>query len=246
MKGHARKTSRKEKDACKDFSPHKPDGPSSCPPDGKPETQQAANTYADKVGADKCLSARRCQLTPYTPTKGQAGCCPGQTGHHLVEAGSFFNKGRGEGGSKAIKGTTLYNQHKAPCICVEGRNQYHGTHGLMHTYQSNAALNSGAQSKRITFEDDTSAREVSVNYGQAKSFGVAAVGKTFPESGCDPACTEAQLDAYHNQCGIDDQTDCRMIATGYKGDAAQKAADKAVIERSEMIKTANAPSMPTR
>lgn len=238
--GPCKEDIKKEKDACKDFSPHKADGPSPCPPNGKPETSTAADAYADKVGADKCLSARRCQLTPYKPTAGQAGCCPGQTGHHLVEAGSFFNKGRGGKESKAIKGTSPYNGDKAPCICVEGCNQYHGTHGLMHTYQSNAALNSGAQSKRITFEDDTSARLVSVTYGQAKGFGVAAVGKTFPESGCDPACTEAQLDAYHNQCGIDDQTDCRMIATGYKGDSAQKAANTAVANRSKHIQAARA------
>ncbi len=85
--GPCKEDIKKEKDACKDFSPQKPDAPSPCPPDGKPETQQAANAYADKVGADKCLSARRCQLTPLHAHQGQAGCCPGQTGHHVGGSG---------------------------------------------------------------------------------------------------------------------------------------------------------------
>lgn len=74
---------------------------------------------------------------------------------------------------------------------MEGCNQYYGSHWLMHIYPSNALLNSSAQSKRITFEDDSSARLVSITYCEAKGFGVNAVGKSFPESGCDPACLEA-------------------------------------------------------
>ncbi len=237
---------KKEKDACENFAPHKKDGPSPCPPDGKPGSREAADAYADKVAAQRCLTARRCQLTPYQPTGDQPGCCPGQTGHHVVEAGSFYNVGRGGSNSKAIQGTDSYNQAKAPCICVEGCNQYHGTHGLMHTYQSTAALNSGPVVQKLTLADGSTASVVALSYGDAKRFGVAAVGKSFPESGCDPRCLEAQLDAYHNQCDIDDDTQCRSIATGYKGDAAQSAANQAVRERSARLKAASTATHSTR
>ncbi|GAC1032966.1 type VI secretion system effector Dnase Tse7 [Pseudomonas sp. No.21] len=231
---------KKEKEACKEFTPHKADGPSPCPPDGKPSTKDEADAYADKTAAKECLRARRCQLSPYAPTGKQPGCCPGQTGHHVVEAGSFYNVGRGGSNSTAIEGTANYNADKAPCICVEGCNQYHGTHGLMHTYQSTAALNSGATTQALPLEGGKQTSVVSLTYKQAKTFGVDAVGKSFPESKCEPACLEAQLDAYHNKQGIDDSTQCRSIATGYKGDEAEKAANAAVVARSSRLAAASA------
>ena len=37
----------------------------------------------------ECQQARKCMLTPYKPDR----CCPGQTGHHLVEVHSFCERG---------------------------------------------------------------------------------------------------------------------------------------------------------
>ncbi|ARS48915.1 hypothetical protein PSMEN_11110 [Ectopseudomonas mendocina] len=234
---------KKEKDACQSYAPHTPNGPSPCPSDGKPGSKAEADAYADKIAADKCLTARRCQLSPYQPTGKQPGCCPGQTGHHVVEAGSFYDKGRGGETSTPVLGTSAYDQAKAPCICVEGCNQYHGTHGLMHTYQSTAALNNGTNMGSLKLDDGTVISKVSLPYRDARKFGVEAVGKSFPESGCDPKCLEAQLDAYHKKCGVNEDTECRSIATGYKGDQAAQAADQAVLARSQKLAASNTTAM---
>lgn len=225
---------KKEYEKCKDYEPHKKGGGSPCPPEGKP-TKHTADALADKIAADECLAAKRCQLVPYNPSGKQPECCPGQTGHHLVEASSFFNRGRGGKDSKAIAKTEGYNTGKAPCICVEGTSQWHGTHGLMHTYQSTAALNSGKILKKLKLEDGSNASVVATNYGDAKDQGVNAAQKTFPESDCNKDCLKKQLDSYHNQHNINDDTECKSVITGRKGDEAVRAADQAVLDRSNKI-----------
>ena len=227
---------KKEYEKCKEFEPHKKGGGSPCPPDGKP-TKHTADALADKTAADECLAARRCQLVPYSPSGNQPGCCPGQTGHHLVEASSFFNRGRGGKKSKGIAGTEGYNTGKAPCICVEGTSQWHGTHGIMHTLQSTAALDSGIVIKKLKLEDGSDASLIATNYGDAKDQGVKAAMKTFPESGCNEDCLKKQLDSYHNQHNINDNTECKSVITGRKGDEAVDAAVKAIKDRSNKIAT---------
>jgi hypothetical protein len=223
----------KEHNACKDFTPNKADGPSPCPPDGKP-SKQTVESYADRTAANNCLAARRCQLVPYEPSGKQAQCCPGQTGHHLVEASSFFDKGRGGSKSKSVMETEDYNTGKAPCICAEGINQYQGTHGLLHTFQSTAAMSKETIGE-LTFTDGTVLKTKLTTYGDARDQGVAAAKKTFPESGCDEECIKAQLDAYHNQCGIDDDTQCKQVVTGYKGAEPLAEAEQSVRDRSARI-----------
>ncbi len=49
-----------------------------------------SNMTADHKAND-CRKKMRCLLSPYDPNK----CCPGQTPHHLVEAGAFHDVGRG-------------------------------------------------------------------------------------------------------------------------------------------------------
>ena len=131
--------------------------------------------------------------------------------------------GRGSKDSKVLKNTS-YNPQKAPCICVEGTNQYHGTHGLMHTHQSTAAINSASLEGITTlgFTNEQGDKEVQVEssttYGKVKEQGVAAVKEVFPDSDCSPDCLEKQLDAYHYDAGIQDDTPCKVVATGRKGD----------------------------
>jgi hypothetical protein len=224
---------KKEYDACKNFAPHKADGPDPCPPDGKP-SKQTVESYADRTAANNCLAKRRCQLVPYKPTGQQAGCCEGQTGHHLVEASSFFDKGRGGSKSKALMGTEDYSTDKAPCVCAEGTNQYQGTHGLLHTFQSTAAMGNETI-KKLKLKDGTVLETKSTTYGEARDQGASAAKKTFPESGCDEECLKAQLDAYHNACGIDDETNCKQVVTGYSGQEPLAAAEQSVKDRSARI-----------
>jgi hypothetical protein len=232
----------KEEKACKDFAPRNPAGKDPCVVadsslvgDAKPG-KTTVDSYSDKIRADECLRARRCQLQPYDKTeKGKGGCCRGQTGHHLVEASGFMID-RTSKNPGIMQGTT-YDPDKAPCICVEGTNQYHGTHGQMHTHQSTAAINSATPGSvtmefvKETLDGGETVKSMKVEspttYGKARDQGVAAVKEVFPDSGCSAACLEAQLDAYHDQCGIKDDTNCKSVTTGHVGaDWVQKAQEK--------------------
>jgi hypothetical protein len=174
-------------------------------------------------------------LQPYDKSeKGKGGCCNGQTGHHLVEASGLMEgrtKKKGQPHNPAILKGTEYDPDKAPCVCLEGVNQYQGTHGLMHTYQSTAAIES-ARPGTLSFVDSNAAEstktfEKTTTYGEAKAEGLTAMGKVFNNE-CDPKCIEAQLDAYHNQAGIYDDTPCKSVITGHVGDDWVKAADAKV------------------
>jgi len=205
---------KKEHEACKDYRPNKPDGPDACPAmpaGGKPVNDPEALAYAAQVKKNPCLEARRCSLQPYKKTeKGQGGCCDGQTGHHLIEASAFYFSGRGPAG--ALFNCSRYKESEAPSICTEGTNHGVGTHGLMHTFQSAAAMKSpvGAllSSGAVMFND----RRTTV--AAAQKSGAAAVTETFPESKCDEKCIEAQLSAYHEkQCKMTDPTQIKAVAT---------------------------------
>lgn len=222
---------KKEEDACKDCAPKKADGPDPCATAdkslvngvSKPKTASGADDYSKEIMANDCLKARRCSLQPYNKTKdGKPGCCEGQTGHHLVEASGFMidRTGKNSKNSGILK-NTKYDPEKAPCICVEGCNQYHGTHGLMHTFQSTAAADTATPSTlsflRVDGTTDTQIYEKTTTYGESKKQALAAAEQTFPKQ-CNSACLEAQLDAYHNQCNIDDSTPCKSVITGHTGD----------------------------
>ena len=230
----------KEAEACKDFKPHKKGGPSPCPPDKPLYDEQKVEQYATKTAGDNCLAARRCQLVPYAPkgrgAKRQPGCCPGQTPHHMIEASSFFESGRGPAdGSVPLRGTEGYDADKAPCICVEGTNQYHGTHGLMHAYQSTAAAQS-ARSGTVALANGSALSTEVTDFGTARQQSIEAATKTFPQSGCNPKCLESQINAYHRDCGIKDRTPIKSVQEGYVGSDAVEAADMVVANRSRRLR----------
>ncbi len=206
--------------------------------------------------ASACLQARRCQLAAIEPTGRQTGCCQGQTAHHLVLASSLHDRGRGgrkrdkESGkfltSIPIEGIKDYRQGKAPCVCVEGTNQNHGTHGRMHTFTSYlAATTPGGKeelplSKTVVssilgkvdeIEPDAPIRQTqlqtvvksgtdykinteTLTYKQARDQSIAAMQTCFADAGCSTQCLQAQIDAYHNQCGINDETKIRKLIEG--------------------------------
>lgn len=204
-------------DPCKELGDYKP-------------FQNKWNSYGMALsiisGANECLNARRCLLQPYDSEK--TGCCYPQTPHHLIEAASVADERNGV----LLAGITNYREKAAPCVCAEGTNQYVGTHGLMHAFQSAAVagmptgrlpLSSGPQSYTKIGPVTT--------YGDAKANSLAAFKKTFPESKCDVKCLAKQLDAYHNQCNINDSTPIRGIDVSDPGlteaDAGKMALDRA-------------------
>jgi Domain of unknown function (DUF4150)/GHH signature containing HNH/Endo VII superfamily nuclease toxin 2 len=220
------KDKQKEKTACKDYQP--PDGKDPCAElsvqkkkghlSGKGITRDIAkpraDALADETALHNCLSARRCALQPYSPNT----CCNPQTGHHLIEASALFDVGRGGEGSKPLQGVIPksdanpngYSEAKAPCVCAEGTShKLGGTHELMHALQSLNAVKQDVAPLPLADGGTVSAR--ATTYGKAKESAAATMQEVFQDSHCDDKCIKAQLDAYHRQCGLKDDTPIKAV-----------------------------------
>lgn len=144
----------------------------------------ASGVQENLAKINPCITARRCQLTPYSQTKDSAksakkaeGCCPGQTGHHVLPGEMF-------GGCKEYKDLKLHDS--APTICVEGVNNTHGSHGKMH----------GAMQALMRKHSKTpEGKKDEITHDQAIASGTQSVKDVFP--GCDSTCIEAQLKTYY-------------------------------------------------
>jgi hypothetical protein len=183
-----------EKKACADYEPYKKGGKDVCAEAGLsgPFSKDKATSTkrAKSASSDPCSAARRCRLVPFNakPEDGINGCCPAQTGDHIVPKSSFFvqsvDNGKnmpGWGPDAAGKGG--YSIAKAPCMCLEG-GSCTGSHGLRHAHhKATAGIASGTHRP---FAD-----EVKHCAKGAK--------KVAPK--CDEACIEAQLMQGHEGMG---------------------------------------------
>ena len=140
---------------------------------------------------NSCTRARRCILPKYRDTEyrksiGGDGCCPGQTGHHLLPGEMFRDN------PNCPRYTD--NKHKdAPVICTEGtgNNFEVGTHGKMHE-AFDKKIEDHKTSGWWGGEKDT------ISYEKARDMAIATVMSTFPESRCNPKCLRAQLDKFYD------------------------------------------------
>jgi hypothetical protein len=236
---------KKEFDSCKEYSPYTRKSP--CPEGGKP-TAESVKEYAIEIEKKACLRSRRCMLQPYENTEtGKGGCCDGQTGHHLVEASAFHVKGRGAGAADfetgenvKLQGCNGYDMRKAPCICVEGTNHGVGTHGLMHKFQSGRAIL--CMDGRLLDAAGKPTETVKVTtLEEAQKSGVQAVKQTFPLSGCNEACIEAQLKSYHEGeksrggLGMDPKQPIKAVHTCKPDTNAITEAQNQVAERGRQV-----------
>jgi len=127
-----------------------------------------------------CIRARRCALVPYNQTENPAssrgnGCCPGQSGHHLLPSAMF-------------DGCDDYKESKAPTICVEGTNNTHGSHGVIH----------GKMNDILEDKFPKTPKGAPIPKDKAIDSGAESVEKAFPESKCNKECLKAQLKAYYD------------------------------------------------
>ncbi|MFC4161718.1 HNH/endonuclease VII fold toxin-2 domain-containing protein [Chitinimonas lacunae] len=175
---------------------------------------QAMQGLAD---ANPCIKARKCQLMPFSETDGgpkQArsgkGCCPGQTGHHLMPD-TMFRSGpapapppdptpapSSDGSTPPKKKRRKakrddkpkigcwdnYSEGGAPVICLEGtsNNKENGSHGLMHEKTEQAL--------------EQFANMAEMDYHIARDMLAELVNNQF---GCAKDCIAAQLDAYYSK-----------------------------------------------
>jgi hypothetical protein len=142
----------------------------------------------------ECKEARKCVLTPYSPSN----CCDGQTPHHIVPKSQF--KKIGEGGASLIKAKPGYNANKAPCICVDGSNQAAELHGEIHAETS--------RQTRIEIgigEGQTPSPTARWPYAKAEEVGAKAVEtatKNGESPGCSADCVQTQLSKGHADMGV--------------------------------------------
>ncbi len=261
------KDAEKEKTDCKKFSPHGPkdvcqslglhEGKSDRSKERaeKLEKQAAGKEStgdADYDDAATCMKARRCQLAPYKPVSGQGQCCPGQTAHHMVPASAVFDQGRGgrvKKGEKSLtsiplQGVEGYDEGKAPCVCVEGTNQNHASHGRMHTFTSYLADRASAEKAEWIELDPETIKTIealaekelqpgersnlpikteggkqlletrTLTYQQARDQSIEAHKTAFGDN-CSTECLKAQLDAYHKtECGMDEEMKIKTVVEG--------------------------------
>lgn len=163
--------------------------------------------FAEKCNDNDCIKARKCMLVPYKP---DSGCCPGQTGDHVIDAASFLDKAEHKGQARnkrpKIDGWGDYNVDKAPCICAEGPNQTTATHGQLHVRRGVVAKGKGTWSQR-----------------EAAQTGAKAIVKTFPDSGCNQDCLEAQINQYHDTAKTSDPEKNIKASASMTKDEEQRA-----------------------
>lgn len=153
--------------------------------DGKEASKVMADIQKNLALIDPCLRARKCMLVPHTQTEskltGNGGCCDGQTGHHLIPD-SYMQDSECSG----------YKRGQAPTVCVEGTNQYDGSHGTIHTALEKSVAGEG----NLTY---AGLKKPTIDYDNARDAGTESHNKAFPLSGCSPKCIKAQLDNYRDK-----------------------------------------------
>ncbi len=153
-----------------------------------------------------CVTARRCQLVPFNQTGHAAalngkGCCPGQTGHHLLPEAMFDH----------CKNYGTSQHSNAPTMCVEGANNSLGSHGKAHKSLLGVL---SKDHKKVPFGG-------AMTKTDAIDAGVESVRHTFPESKCSEACLKAQLKDFY------DKLNCRpKKESGIAGNPVGSEGDK--------------------
>jgi len=169
-----------------------------------------------------CIQARRCILVPYEETetisdvssgavqaRSGKGCCPGQTGHHVLPGAMFSDK-------NASACSKNYDHSKGLVICTEGTGNRVGSHGAAHL----------ALDKSIKrYQMQTGAK--TIPYEEACARGIGAARSLNP--GCSNKCMKAQLDAHYKEklgCG-----NAELVAHSGMGGAKPELSDKEVKKR---------------
>ncbi len=205
----------KYKDKLKDF------GKLSKEEQGKVAREVMADVQSGYAAAAPCLRARKCMLVPFNKDLADKwagkGCCPGQTGHHLLPDAMFRDPAGSEafkqewksnpanrdknGKLKSIRRDQLqkkacwdgYSEGASPTICAEGANQHSGSHGMLHGL-------TGTKLGALGYSKKTEMR-----YIDARDLILDEVSRLY---GCSKKCLQAQLDAYYCGKAASNKPDC--------------------------------------
>ncbi len=164
---------------------------------GKLSPEEQLKKALELATLNNCTRARKCNLVPYKAQgagnlKGQkgkskvepaskGGCCPGQTGHHLIPKSSIKDSCKG-----------FYDHDTAPTVCVEGTSQNMGSHKRVHQ-----AL---AAEHRELGKDGKVSPDGTMSLDDALDAAADSHAKAFPLSRCSKKCIRAQLESYYRGC----------------------------------------------
>jgi hypothetical protein len=155
-----------------------------------------------------CRHAMKCVLTPKSPSS----CCPDESGksptpHHIVAASQFHEMGKKSSPLYVdADGEDKYDYNKAPCICVDGESHSVGTHGKIHSTTNRKTRETLGVAPNTQIPGDKR-----WSLGQAEKVGSEAVQE---ETGCDAACTEAQLRSGHQEMELSASSSVRPTTAG--------------------------------
>jgi len=173
-------------------------------------TKVMAEAQAAKAKPSPCLKARKCMLVQFsqTPAKQAAkmgkGCCPGQSGHHILpdamfkkvdDKGELLKENEKDVYKDCYKKKGKGGTDGAPTICLEGADNIHGSHGGVHT-KMEQNINKYKKKKK---KKEGAAAATKISYDDAKTAALASLPRT---PNCKK-CIEAQLDEHYDACSGD-------------------------------------------
>jgi len=128
------------------------------------------------------------------PARKGKGCCPGQTGHHLIPKAMIDQKHGGQ--------CENYEHAKAPTVCVEGHTHSVGTHGLVHSKMDEAVnkmVGDEAVAYRWLENGQLSADRKTMGLDMTIEAAAQSHSAAFPFSGCSKNCIKAQLENHYKK-----------------------------------------------
>ncbi|MDA7418774.1 DUF4150 domain-containing protein [Xenophilus arseniciresistens] len=159
---------------------------------------------------EKCREALACTMTKKSPNN----CCPNSRGkkptpHHVVPDSQFKNS---SGGRIRLGAGKKYSYNAAPCVCAQGNSHSTGEHGEIHTETNNLTINHrSVPAANVSPTGKSIVGEPRWSVGEAEEVGAKAVEKV---TGCDKACTQAQVRAGHEAMGIQASDQIRPTTAG--------------------------------
>jgi hypothetical protein len=177
-----------------------------CEDEAAAVTDNCAGKTKKQQCKEPCKGAKKCALVTYrqgkqTGKKSNVACCPKDQPHHLVESHGLCVKGKRGTALPQFQNPVPYDPKSAPCVCAKG-SRFKQEHGGFHALQGkkeSAAFNAAKPA----------GKEYAWKYKDAKAAGISAHKAVYPDSGCSKKCMEAQLDKFHETCGVDDETPLR-------------------------------------
>lgn len=183
--------------------------------------KELEDDMAKAIENSPCLKAKRCILVPKSVKdpiraikagKGSLtdkygfgnphGCCPGQTGHHLVTDAAVAKgencKDSVANGPKIGKNIQKkYNYDAAPTTCVTGSSHSGGEHGELHD-QTDINVQKMLDGN---YEEEKGFDSCTTNFTLDCSIEAASQAHSDKFPHCDKACTTEQLKKYYEKMG---------------------------------------------